>query len=181
MIAALVALLALAAPEDTPATPPPEPPFLKALEAAGLDPKTKLEGGALQVMVGQRAILGFDAAKHPALLDVEAGRIEQGAKAGDPEIWKGVGPNRLGLALDASPQKRLSMIKVWNGMTYPVAFDVEIVALRKGQLMRKKEPICAVSAGGAAYQSWPDPVIAVTVSSLGEPPADTPACKNEKD
>ncbi len=185
MIAALLAALALAGAQDAAAAPEPateaEPSFFKALENVGLEPKTKLEDGVLQVMLGQRAVLGFDAARQPVLLEVEAGRIDRAAKPDDPEILKGVGPLRLGIALDASPQKRLSIMKVWNGQTYPIAFDVEIAALRKGQLMRKKEPLCAVPAGGAIYQTWPDPIIAVTVSSLGAPPADTPACRNEKD
>lgn len=181
MIAGLVAALALAQAADPAAAAEVEPPFLKALEAAGVDPKTKLNGADLQVMFGQRAVLRLDAKKKPVLEGVEVGRIDRATTAGDPQVLKGVGPNHLGFALDASAAKRQSMMKVWNGLTYPVAFETEIVALRGGQLMKRKIPLCVVAAGGAAYETWPDPIIAVTVSSLGEPPADAPNCNNEND
>lgn len=183
MIAGLVASLALLTAQDAPAAPaaePPQPSFLKALEAAGLDPKTKLRDGALQVMFGQRAVLRFDG-KTPVIDLVEIGRIDRATTTTDPKAYKGIRPNRLAFAVDASAPKRISMLKVWNGLTRPVAYEAEIVALRGGQLMKKKEPICSVAAGGAAYQTWPDPIIAVTLTGLGDPPADTPACNDEKD
>lgn len=183
MIAGLVASLALVAAQDAapaPAAEPPQPGLLQALEKAGLDPRTKLQDGALQVMYGQRAVLRFDG-KTPAIDLVEIGRIDRATTPADPKSYKGVRPNRLAFAVDASTQKRISMLKVWNGLTRPVAYEAEIVALRRGQLMKKKEPVCAVAAGGAAYQTWPDPIIAVTLTGLGEPPADTPACNDEKD
>lgn len=180
MIAGLLAALALAAAQEAPPAAPEQPSLLKALEAAGLDPKTKVDGQAVQVMYGQRAVLRFDG-KQPVLDQVEIGRIDRATAPNDPKVYKGVRPNRLAFALDASSQKRVSMLKVWNGLTQPVAFEAEIVALRGGQLMKKKAPVCAVAAGGAAYETWPDPIIAITLTGLGDPPADTPACNDEKD
>ena len=46
---------------------------VEALQAAGLDPRTKVEGEAVQVMTGQRAVIRLDEAGRPALDDVEAG------------------------------------------------------------------------------------------------------------
>ena len=184
MIAGLLAALALATAEDAPASSAAaqeQPSFLKALEAAGLDPKTKVEGQAVQVMYGQRATLRLVPAKPPVLENVEIGRIDRATTPNDAKAFKGVPANRLAFALDASAQQRVSMLKVWNGLTRPVAFEAEIVALRGGKLMKKKEPVCAVAAGGAAYETWPDPIIAVTLTGLGDPPADTPACNDEKD
>lgn len=183
MIAGLLVSLALVTAQEAPAAPAAgaeQPSLLKALEAAGLDPKTKVDGQAVQVMYGQRAVLRFDD-KAPVLDLVEMGRVDRATTPADPKIYKGVRPNRLAFAVDASPQKRVSVLKVWNGLTRPVAFEAEIVALRGGQLMKKKAPVCAVAAGGAAYETWPDPIIAVTLTGLGDPPADTPACNDEKD
>lgn len=181
MLLSLAALALLA--QDAEAAPPAEPdppPFVQALIAAGVDPKTKVEGEAVQVMFGQRAVLRLDSEGHPGLEAVEIGRIDRAAPA-SAEVFKGVGPGQLAFALDASSEKRVSMLKVWNALTTPVAFEAEITALRGGQLMKKKEPACAVEAGGAAYETWPDPIIAVTVTGFAAPGADTPPCNNEKD
>lgn len=181
MIGALAAL-ALAAAQDAEAPPPAppsdQPPIVRALEAAGLKPETQLENGALQVMFGQRAVVQFGADQQPVLDAVEVGRIDKAAPK-DPKVFKGVPPARLAFALDASPELRQSMLKVWNGLTTPVAFEAEIVALRHGQLMRKKEALCSVPAGGATYQTWPDPLVAVTITNLSPPASDTPACNTE--
>lgn len=180
MIAALLALALLAQEAETPPPAAPEdPPIVRALAAAGLEPKTKVEEGAVQVMFGQRAVLQFGADQKPVLDAVEIGRIDRAAPK-DPKTYKGVPPARLAFALDAAPAERISIMKVWNGLTTPVAFEAEIVALRHGQLMRKKEALCAVPAGGAAYETWPDPLVAVTITNLSPPAPDTPACNTEK-
>jgi hypothetical protein len=183
MIAAFVAALAVAAAQDAqaqPAAEPEQPAIVKALVAAGVDPKTTVRDGAVQVMFGQRAVLRLDQGK-PVLEAVEIGRIDKVASAKDDKAFKGIGAGKLAFALDASTEKRQSMMKVWNGLARPIAIETEIVAVRSGKLMKKKEAVCAVAAGGAAYETWPDPIIAVSVSGLGEPPADAPACSNEKD
>jgi hypothetical protein len=157
------------------------PPLVRALQAAGLDPQTKLEDGAVQVMAGQRAVIELDVGNRAALSAAEIGRIDRAAPAGAVDVFKGVRPGRLGVALDAAPEKRQSMMKVWNALTRPVAFEVEIVALRGGQLMRKRLAVCPIPAGGTALETWPDPIVAVVVSGFYEPSADAPACKDEKD
>ncbi len=181
MAAALFALALLAQDPETapPAPTSEEPPIVRALAAAGLDPKTKVEDGAVQVMFGQRAVVQFGADQKPTLDAVEIGRIDRAAPK-DPNAFKGVPPARIAFSLDAAPAERVSIMKVWNGLTTPVAFEAEIVALRHGQLMRKKEALCSVPAGGAAYETWPDPLVAVTISNLSPPASDTPACNTEK-
>jgi hypothetical protein len=180
-LALLAALLTQA--EATSAAPAPSPPpFLQALEAAGVDPKTKVDGDAVQVMFGQRAVVRLDEGAHPHLDAVEVGRIDRAAPA-DAKAFRGVGAGKLAFALDASAEKRVSMLKVWNALTQPIAFEAEVTALRGGKLMKKKEAACAVPAGGAAYTSWPDPIVAVTLTGIAPSSADTPACEdqNEKD
>ena len=149
---------------------------VEALQAAGLDPRTKVEGGAVQVMTGQRAVIRLDEAGRPSLDDVEAGRIGK-AVADGKETYKGAGAGKLAFALDASVEKRQSILKIWNGLTRPVAYEAEITALRGGKLMKKMSTICTVPAGAVGYEVWPDPVISVTLSKFAETPADQHVCQ----
>ena len=169
-----IAALALTAAGVAQAQAPTVPP--EALKAAGLDPQTKVEGGAVQVMSGQRAVLRLDAAGAPSLTAVEAGRIGM-ASADGKETYKGAGAGKLAFALDASLEKRQSVLKIWNGLTRPVAYEAEITALRGGKLMRKKSTICTVPAGQVGYEVWPDPVLSVTLSKFAETPADQHVCE----
>ena len=149
---------------------------VEALQAAGLDPRTKVEGGAVQVMTGQRAVIRLDEAGRPSLDDVEAGRIGK-AVADGKETYKGARAGKLAFALDASVEKRQSILKIWNGLTRPVAYEAEITALRGGKLMKKMSTICTVPAGAVGYEVWPDPVISVTLSKFAETPADKHVCE----
>ena len=149
---------------------------VEALQAAGLDPRTKVEGGAVQVMTGQRAVIRLDDAGRPSLDDVEAGRIGK-AVADGKETYKGAGAGKLAFALDASVEKRQSILKIWNGLTRPVAYEAEITALRGGKLMKRMSTICTVPAGAVGYEVWPDPVISVTLSKFAETPADKHVCE----
>lgn len=149
---------------------------VEALQAAGLDPRTKVEGGAVQVMTGQRAVIRLDEAGRPSLDDVEAGRIGK-AVADGKETYKGAGAGKLAFALDASVEKRQSILKIWNGLTRPVAYEAEITALRGGKLMKKMSTICTVPAGAVGYEVWPDPVISVTLTKFAETPADKHVCE----
>ena len=178
-LAAAVGALASAAHAETPEVTAPKPPanLIAALEAAGLDPRTKVEDRTVQVVLGQRAVFHLDAEGKPVLNDVEAGRVDLATANGAGETYKGPGVGKLAFALDSSPEKRQSIMKVWNGLSRPVAYEAEITALRGGKLMKKASTICAVPAGAVGYEVWPDPVISVTLSKFAETPADQHVCQ----
>ena len=175
-----IALLALAstAQAQTPDPDVQKPPtnLVEALKAAGLDPHTKVDGASVQVMLGQRAVFQLDAEGKPVMTAVEAGRIGQAVPNGD-ETYKGPGVGKLAFALDSSPEKRQSIMKVWNGLTRPVAYEAEITALRQGKLMKRMATICTVPAGGATHEVWPDPIVSVTLSKFADTPADKFTCE----
>ena len=177
--AAAIGALASAVHAETPETTAPKPPanLIAALEAAGLDPRTKVEGGSVQVVLGQRAVFHLDADGKPVLNDVEAGRVDLATANGAGETYKGPGAGKLAFALDSSPEKRQSIMKVWNGLARPVAYEAEITALRRGQLMKRMATICTVPAGGATHEVWPDPIVSVTLSKFAETPADKFICQ----
>lgn len=162
--------------EEAPASKPPS--LIEALKAAGLDPETKVEGGKLQVMQGQRAVIRVGADATPTLAEVQPGRLADALPEGHAETYKGVGAGRLAFALDASPQKRQSIMKVWNGLPRPIAIETEIAAIRQGQLMRRLIPLCSVGAGAIEVQAWPEMIVAVTITKFAEPSADTPTCNS---
>jgi glucose/arabinose dehydrogenase len=165
-----------AAPAAPPADNPP-PSLMDALAAAGLDPHTKVADGKIQVMLGQRAVFHLDAQGAPVLDEIDAGRVGLASPDGKTETYKGVPAGRIAFALDAAPQRRQSVMKIWNGSTAPAAYAAEIVAVRQGQLMRRQADICVAPAGGAGHETWPDPVVAITLSKIADPPADKPVCQ----
>ncbi|KQW70511.1 hypothetical protein ASE17_16635 [Phenylobacterium sp. Root77] len=171
VIAALGVTLAAGAVQAQVPTIPVE-----ALKAAGLDPHTKVDGGAVQVLTGQRAVIDIDDSGKLKLEDVETGRIGMAASDGK-ETYKGAGAGKLAFALDASVEKRQSILKIWNGLTRPLAYEAEITALRGGKLMKRMSTICTVPAGAVGYEVWPDPVISVTLSKFAETPADKHVCQ----
>jgi hypothetical protein len=151
--------------------------MVDALAAAGLDPETKVHEDRVQVMLGQRAVIRLQPGGAPTMDEVEAGRLAAALPDGEAETYKGVPANRMAFALDASAEKRHSIMKVWNGLTVPVAFEVELSAIRQGQLMRRMTSVCAVPAGGTNVETWPDPIVAITIQKFAPPAADTPTCK----
>jgi hypothetical protein len=171
VIAALGVTLAAGAVQAQVPTIPVE-----ALKAAGLDPHTKVDGGAVQVLTGQRAVIDIDDSGKLKLEDVETGRIGMAASDGK-ETYKGASAGKLAFALDASVEKRQSILKIWNGLTRPLAYEAEITALRGGKLMKRMSTICTVPAGAVGYEVWPDPVISVTLSKFAETPADKHVCQ----
>lgn len=178
-IATAALALASAAQAESPEAAAPKPPakLIEALKAAGLDPRTKVEGGSVQVMLGQRAVFHLDGEGAPVLSEVEAGRIDLATPDGEGETYKGPGAGKLAVALDASPEKRQSIMKVWNGLSRPVAYEAEVAAVRGGQLMKRMVSICTVPAGGVTHEVWPDPIVSVTLSKFAETPADKFTCQ----
>ncbi|MDP3855869.1 hypothetical protein [Phenylobacterium sp.] len=165
------------APADAAAPTPAKPKTLvEALAAVGFDPKTKVDGGNVQVMQGQRALFRLDARAAPVLGGVDTGKLGAAQPEGEAETYKGSGAGRIGVALDSSPVKKQSYMKIWNGLARPVTFELELAAVRGGQLMRRKASGCAVPAGGVHSQSWPDPIIAVTVSKVAPAARDATPC-----
>lgn len=165
------------APENAAAPTAAQPKTLvEALTAVGFDPKTKVEGGNVQVMQGQRALFRLDGKAAPVLDGVDMGKLGAAQPEGEAETYRGSGAGRIGVALDGSPARKQSYMKVWNGLARPVTFELELAAIRGGQLMRRKVEGCAVPAGGVHSQSWPDPIIAVTVSKVAPAARDAIPC-----
>ncbi len=181
MIASLTALLLAAQPAaDGPIgtavkppalVPPPAPVPLKigppGGKASGLefDPKTKVDGPALQVVLGERAVFRLAADGLPRLDSVETGKLVAAHPAGTVrETFGAPGGGRMAAALDGSAERRATALKIWNGLDYPVDYNAVALVLRAGEsLTPTRVAVCAVKPGETRTEVWPSPVVAVAL------------------
>jgi hypothetical protein len=163
---ALVAAALAAAPaavavaEEAPATTTPS--------GVAFSGKTEMvEGPALQLVFGQRAVFHLDDKGAPVLDAVETGPLALAHPLGTvTEAFEPPGAGKLAIALDGSPQKKASYLKVWNGLDHPVLFRAGVLAYEKGVLTPATVRVCATPGGGTSSQTWPAPIAAVVVASF---------------
>ena len=151
-------LVSPTAPTVVPVTPP-------GAKGAGLefDPRTKVDGPALQVIMGERAVFRIDEAGVPKLDSVEAGKLVAAHPAGVVrETFTSPGAGRLAAALDGSAERRATVLKLWNGLDYPVDYSAVALVLRNGEaLTPTRVTVCAVKPGETRTELWSAPVVAV--------------------
>lgn len=155
-------------------------PVLAAPATKGpkLDPVTKVDGENLQVVFGQRAVFHIDEAGRPAIDAVETGKLADAHPRGVvKDTFTAPEAGRLAAALDGSAEKRLSVLKLWNGLAHPVEYRLAILVLRKGQLEVKPVKTCALAPGQAHSLTWPQPVVAVALARFVEASAEAQACR----
>ena len=174
-LAAAVALMAAhpaASADETPAAPAP------VAGGVAFSGKTELvEGPALQVVFGERAIFHLDDKGAPLLDAVEKGQLAMAHPAGEvKETFEAPGAGKLAIALDGSPQKKASYLKIWNGLDHPVLFHAGVLAYDGGVLKPVTVRICATPAGGVNSQTWPAPIAAIAVANFAAAPDDK-TCK----
>ena len=175
MLLPLLALQAVAAVE-----PPPElkseTPAAEA-KAPLFEPVTKVDGKTLQVVFGARAVFHLSEAGDPVLDRAETGQLAIAHTAGAvTETFEPPEAGQIAVALDGSAEKKASYLKVWNGLDYPIAYRAGVLLLVKGRLQPATVRVCAVPAGGANYETWPQPVMAVALGNFTRA-ADDKACK----
>lgn len=176
LAAALAALTAapLAARADEAAAP------ADAVAAGGVGFSAKTEmvaGPALQVIFGERAVFHLDDKGEPMLDGVEKGPLAMAHPAGEvKETFEAPGPGKLAIALDGSPQKKASYLKIWNGLDHPVLYRAGVLAYEGGVLKPITVRVCAAPSGGVSSQTWPAPIAAVVVANFSRAPSAS-SCK----
>ncbi|HKR89479.1 MAG TPA: hypothetical protein VJS38_15005 [Phenylobacterium sp.] len=175
---ALAAAALVLAAEGARAEEAPAPETAPAQPAGGFSGKTEIvPGPALQVVFGDRAVFHLDDKGEPALDSVEKGELAMAHPAGEvKESFEAPGPGKLAIALDGSPQKKASYLKVWNGLDHPVLYRAAVLAFQDGALKPVAVKVCAAPAGGTNSQSWPAPIAAVAVAGFTAAPDDK-TCK----
>jgi len=145
-----------------------EAPAPAAQVSPGFSGKTEMvEGPALQVVFGERAVFHLDDKGAPVLDSSEKGPLAIAHPIGSiTESFQAPGAGKLAVALDGSPQKKASYLKIWNGLDHPVLFKAGVLAYEKGVLKPATVRVCAVPSNGVNVQTWPAPIAAVVVASF---------------
>jgi hypothetical protein len=135
--------------------------------------KTELVAGpALQLVFGERAVFHLDANGAPVLDSVEKGRLAMAHPPGAvKDSFEAPGGGKLAMALDGSPEKKASYLKIWNGLDHPVIYHAGVLALIDGVLKPTTVKVCAVPAGGSTSMTWPTPVAAVVAANFSAAPS----------
>ena len=136
--------------------------------------KTEIvDGPALQVVFGERAVFHLEGEGQPALDVVQKGPLAIAHPAGAvKETFEAPGPGKLALALDGSPEKKASYLKIWNGLDHPVLFRAGVLAFVDGTLKPMAVKVCAVPAGKSDAMTWPMPIAAVVAANFSRAPGD---------
>ncbi len=182
MIAAAMLLALAAAPGDPPpagARPPQASPAAQAAaKSLAFEPKTQVENQMLQVVVGQRALFTV-ANGQPKLEKVEEGKLAAAHPPGKvKETFAAPPAGQVAAAFDASSERKVSVLKVWNGGARPLDFRLIALAVNNGKLAPVPINFCAVAPGGVRSQEWPAPIVAVALSRFTTEADDPPACRN---
>jgi hypothetical protein len=168
--ASAVGLLAAGLCSGSFAAPAKKPP--------DFDPTTKVDGATLQVVFGQRALFHLDAAGRPVIDTIENGKLADAHLKGVvKETYAPPPGGQIAAALDASPEKRASVLKLWNGMPQAMEYRLAILMLHNDKLEALPVKPCALAAGQVFSQSWPQPVVAVALTGLAPAAAGVAACK----
>ena len=119
--------------------------------------KTEIvEGPALQVVFGERAVFHLNDKGEPVLDGVEKGQLAMAHPTGAvKEAFARPDEGKLAVALDGSPEKRASYLKVWNGLDHPVLYHAGVLAYVDGALKPMSVKACAAPAGATSSMTWP--------------------------
>ena len=163
-----------AAGPATSAGPPADAPTEGGL---AFSHKTEIVGGpALQVVFGERAVFHLNDKGEPVLDDVQKGQLAMAHPAGAvKETFDPPGDGKLAVALDGSPEKQASYLKIWNGLDHPVLYHAGVLAYVGGVLKPMTVKVCAAPAGGTNSMTWPMPLAAAVVANFSAAPSPT-AC-----
>ena len=149
-------------------TPPAARP-MKAAPAAQaaakqltFEPKTKVDGETLQVILGQRAVFGVDGRGQPVIEKVEEGQLAAAHAAGKVvEKFEAPESGRVAAALDGSAEKRATVLKIWNNTGDALEYRAIALVLRGDKLTPAPVKVCAVGPGAVRTETWPAPIVAV--------------------
>ncbi|WP_374469090.1 hypothetical protein [Phenylobacterium sp.] len=179
-LALALAAAAQAPPPAMGAKPPrSSPPAQAAAQSLSFQPKTMVDGETLQVVLGQRAVFTVGDNGRPYLERVEEGKLAEAHPAGKAsEAFASPGDGLVAAALDGSAEKRVTVLKVWNGRAQPLDFRGMALVMRNGQTLAPAPlNICAVPPGETKTYTWPAPIVAVGLARFTSKTDDDKTCK----
>ena len=179
LAAALVLALAAQTAAHAAKAPASKAPAAKAApQQLSFKPETLVDGGTLQVVLGQRALFRLDDKGQPVLVKVEKGQLAEAHPPG--AVAQPFGPppeGQIAAALDGSAEKRATVLKVWNRTSKPLDYRAMALILGKdNKLTPSPAPVsCSLPPGSVHAETWPAPIVAVGLGRFREAVA-TKAC-----
>ena len=138
------------------------PAAVAAARSLTVEQKTMVEGGTLQVVLGQRAVFRLDSKGMPVLAKVEEGQLAAAHPEGAvTETFAPPPDGQIAVALDGSAETRATILKVWNQTAKAVDYAAIALIMRRGKVTPEPAPICAVPPRSVRTETWPRPVVAV--------------------
>ena len=154
------------------------PAAVAAAKSLTFEPRTKVDGDTLQIVLGQRALFRLDDKGLPVLDKVEEGQLAAAHLAGKvTESFQPPPDGQIAVALDGSSEARATVLKVWNRTDK--VFDYRAVALvmQQGKLAAlPTPPLCAVGPRTVHMETWRRPIVAVGLGRFKES-ITTKACR----
>jgi hypothetical protein len=162
-----------AAPEDDPevrpAVAPSQEPTAPVNLSFQVEPKTKVDGETLQVVLGQRALFRLDDKGWPVLLGVEKGQLAAAHPAGKVDERFGPPPEgQIAVALDGSAEVRATILKVWNETDRAVDYRAIALIFSGGKVTPSPAPVCAAPPRSVRIETWRRPIVAVGLGRFKE-------------
>jgi hypothetical protein len=148
------------------------PAAVAAAKALTVEQKTLVEGGTLQVVLGQRALFRLDDKGLPVLSKVEEGQLAAAHPEGSvTEAFEPPPEGEIAVALDGSAEVRATVLKVWNQTGKPLDYGAIALIMRQGKVTPTAAPVCAVPAHSVRTETWKRPVVAVGLTRFKQPAA----------
>ena len=153
------------------------PAAVAATKALTVEQKTLVQGGTLQVVLGQRALFRLDSKGQPVLSKVEEGQLAAAHPAGSiTEAFAPPPDGQIAVALDGSAEVRATVLKVWNQTGKPLDYGAIALIMRQGKVTPTAAPVCAVPPRSVRTETWKRPVVAVGLTHFKQP-ATVKACE----
>lgn len=152
------------------------PAAVAASKALTVEQKTLVEGGTLQIVLGQRAVFRLDDKGQPVLAKVEDGKLAAAhPKGAVEETFEPPAEGQIAAALDGSAEVRATVLKIWNQTTKAVDYSAIALIMRQGKVAPSAAPVCAVPPKSVRTETWKRPVVAVGLTRFKQP-AQARAC-----
>lgn len=146
------------------------PAAVAASKSLTVEQKTLVQGGTLQVVLGQRAVFRLDDKGQPVLAKVEEGQLAAAHPEGSvTEAFEPPAEGEIAVALDGSAEVRATVLKVWNQTARPLDYGAIALVMRQGKVTPTAAPVCAVPARSVRTETWKRPVVAVGLTRFKQP------------
>jgi hypothetical protein len=153
------------------------PAAVAATKALTVEQKTLVQGGTLQVVIGQRALFRLDDKGLPVLSKVEEGQLAAAHPQGAvTEAFEPPPEGQIAVALDGSAEVRATVLKVWNQTGTALDYGAIALIMRQGKVTPTAAPVCAVPPHSVRTETWKRPVVAVGLTRFKQP-ATAKACE----